>query len=110
MAFLSLLSEAKFCFVQGRSFLIQMNHLVIKLELCVRSQRSWVEQSVCCVFPAYTIYLCRSQHPIEEDRNVLRITVTIGSGLEGEGWGEGSIALYGDLKEVQFWKTYLCFS
>ena len=30
--------------------------------------------------PAYTIYSCRSQHPIEEGRNMLRITVTIGRG------------------------------
>ena len=62
-----------------------MNYLVIKLELCVHMQTvhgqgSWVEQSVSRVFPAYTIYLRRSQHPIEDDRNMLSITLTIGSG------------------------------
>ena len=67
-----------------------MNHLVIKLELCVHMQTvdgqgSWVEQSVSHVFPAYTIYLCQSQHPIEDDRNMLSITVTIGSGRRGGG-------------------------
>ena len=61
-------------------------------------QGSWVEQSVCSVLPAYTICLCRLQHPIEEGMNMLRITVTIGSGWVGvgrgglEGWGGGAVA------------------
>ena len=50
-----------------------MNHLVIKLELCSYENsgwsRSWVEHTVCCVLPVYTMLV--SQHK------------------EGEGEGEG---------------------